>query len=284
MGGVLVTGARLPWWRRRRVARALPPPPALHGRYRWAYDTRGPKVRLGLLWFAAAVAAARLGAVALAVLYGSVGAVAAVQASLSWRRGRSAQPHRLAAATIAGGMAVAGLGGPVVILGAVAVAALLAVGVPGPAPTGSTEGTGAFARATLRCGLPVGLAVAAPALVHGVGPEVALLLVLLVSTYEAGDFLIGSGAANLLEGPLAGAIGVLAMTFPASLVEPQPLSSRLTWALGGLTALCCPLGQLVASAILPRGNVFAPALRRVDSLVVTGPMWVMVLVATHGLW
>ena len=45
----------------------------------------------------------------------------------------------------------------------------------------------------------------------------------------------------------------------------------------GVTGLCCPLGQLVASALLPRGNAWAPALRRLDSYLVAAPLWLVLV-------
>ena len=42
---------------------------------------------------------------------------------------------------------------------------------------------------------------------------------------------------------------------------------------GGFAALLCPLGQVVASALLPRADAPAPALRRLDSLLLLGPTW-----------
>jgi hypothetical protein len=42
---------------------------------------------------------------------------------------------------------------------------------------------------------------------------------------------------------------------------------------GGFAALLCPLGQIAASAVLPRAEVRAPALRRLDSLLLLGPAW-----------
>lgn len=292
MGGVLVTGARLPWWRRRRVAHALPPPPAPHGRYRWVYDTRGPKVRLGIVWFALVLGAARLGAVALALVYGLAGTVAALQAAYAWRRARPPRPHRLAAAAVAFAMAAASPLGLASVAVALAIGVGLAVAFPGAVkrpPPGRVAAAGPHvphaglgaALATLRCGAPVGAAAAAPALVAGAGAEAVLVLVLLVSAYEAGDYLVGSGAANLVEGPVAGGIGVLALSFAASLVEPHPFSPAGTVLMGALTALCCPLGQVLGSAVLPRGNVHAPALRRIDSLLVTGPAWVAALALSH---
>lgn len=289
MGGVLVTGSRLPWWRRRRVAQALPPAPAPHGRLRWAYDTRGPKVRLGILWFVLAIGAARLGSAAVAAVYGLVASIAALQVAYAWRRSRPPRPHRLVAGLVAAGLAASSPAGLAAVTIALFLGVVVAVAVPGPGARHPALSVHAGRRGavaglvTLRCGLPLGGAAASPALVHAAGPEAVLVLVLLVSAYEAGDYLVGSGAANLLEGPVAGAIGVLAVSFAASLAEPQPLSSRTVWVLGALTALCCPLGQLAGSAMLPRGNVFAPALRRMDSLLVTGPAWVGLLLVTGRL-
>jgi hypothetical protein len=228
------------------------------------------------VWFALAVLAARLGGAALALLYGLVGTVAALQVAYAWRRARPPRPHRLAAAAIAAGLAASALAGLQGVAIALPLAVLVAMLVPGPAPRSAPGGVAA-ALATLRCAVPPGLAAAVPVLAHRVDPEAALTLVLLVSAYEAGDYLVGSGASNLLEGPVAGAIGVLAVSFAVSLLEPQPFSSDGLWLLGAVTALCCPLGQLAASAMLPRGIVFAPALRRIDSLIVTGPAWVVLL-------
>ena len=44
-----------------------------------------------------------------------------------------------------------------------------------------------------------------------------------------------------------------------------------------LAAVCCPVGQLVASALLPDPDSPAPALRRIDSFLVLGPLWAFLL-------
>jgi hypothetical protein len=49
---------------------------------------------------------------------------------------------------------------------------------------------------------------------------------------------------------------------------------------GILTALSCPLGQLLASALLPRGAAWAPALRRIDSYLLAAPLWLVLLTIT----
>jgi hypothetical protein len=46
---------------------------------------------------------------------------------------------------------------------------------------------------------------------------------------------------------------------------------------GALAAGLCPIGQLLGSAILPRSDARASALRRIDSLLVLGPAWVVAI-------
>jgi hypothetical protein len=70
-------------------------------------------------------------------------------------------------------------------------------------------------------------------------------------------------------------------TFALSVVQPDPFTSAgAVWAMGALTALGCPVGQVAASALLPSGGSFAPALRRLDSFLPVAPLWVMVLLAS----
>jgi len=44
-----------------------------------------------------------------------------------------------------------------------------------------------------------------------------------------------------------------------------------------LATVCCPIGQLVGSALLPDPDSPAPALRRIDSFLVLGPLWAYLL-------
>ena len=52
-----------------------------------------------------------------------------------------------------------------------------------------------------------------------------------------------------------------------------PFDGGAVFVFGGFAALLCPLGQVVASALLPRAGTPAPALRRLDSLLLLGPAW-----------
>jgi len=273
-GAVLVTGSKPAWWQRRRVARAARDPrrPDDH---RWLAppDVGGPKVRVGIAWFALEVWAVWREPLMVACCFGAIAAVAAMQASAAWRpvHGRSDGP---AAALVALSLPVAALVGLPGVAAAVGAGVVLAVGV------GALDATGAAGRVQtatiLKVGLVCGVAAASPvALTQMAGWQAGLLLIAVVAVYDSGDFLVGSAASNRWEGPLAGVIGVVVVTFVASVLEPEPFSAGQVWVLGVAAAVAAPCGPAVASAALPRAGAFAPALRRVDSLLVVGPALVV---------
>src|SRR3546814_5338995 len=61
---------------------------------------------------------------------------------------------------------------------------------------------------TLQCGVPLGLVAMSIVLLARLDQGSAIALLLLVSAYETGDFLVGSGARNPYEGPAAGASAI----------------------------------------------------------------------------
>src|SRR3954469_12402608 len=73
------------------------------------YDTNGPRIRLGLGWFALNIAALVVGVWGVAVLYAAAAGVAALQSAREWRK-NGAHPHRVAAGA---GAAVIGVAGAV---------------------------------------------------------------------------------------------------------------------------------------------------------------------------
>ena len=101
----------------------------------------------------------------------------------------------------------------------------------------------------------------------------AIALLLLVSAYETGDYLVGSGARNPYEGPAAGLSAIVVITFIVSTTPFSALSFGEAWFFGGVVAVGAPLGQLVASALLPAAAAPASALRRLDSLLLVAPVW-----------
>jgi hypothetical protein len=255
------------------------PPPPRHD-LRVVRDIEGPRVRLGIAWFGAVVAAVSLGRVALAVLLGGAAALAVAQlVALRGERegplldGQSwlASPIRLPAALATMGLTLAAASGTATLLAALAFMPIVVIAfrlfVPGVGGALEEVGFGLAAAGAL------GLAAAAPVLVHGLGAGVAVVLVLLVSAYDAGDFVVGTGPAGSWEGPAAGMAAVLVLTFAVTIAPPAPLDAGDVWVLGVLVCLLAPIGPLAASVLIGDGRTPAGFVRRLDSLVVLGPLW-----------
>jgi hypothetical protein len=223
------------------------------------------------MWFVAAFTAMALGPLPTALVYGAASAAAAAQTARVWRR-RSARPDQLVAAAASGALvlgAVFGAGGTgLAALGLAGAACWLAMN-----DRKSRHHVFTDAGATVRCALFVGLAGACVVLTLRYDVGAALALLLMVSSYEAGDYLIGTGAANPFEGPVAGGAAVLVTTFVISAIGIGPFEFGATWSFGLLAVVLCPAGQLAASAILPAPDSPASALRRLDSLLVLAPVW-----------
>jgi hypothetical protein len=255
---------------RRGAGRSQSRTKRLRRRYAVVHDLQGPKVRLGIGWFVLALAALAVGPLPTAIVYGGAAGVAAAQTARCWRKRRLRPSVEVAAATAAlmGLGACFGAGGAgVVLLAGVAMAYLLAASEASPNPTIVDAGW------TVQCALGPGVVALSMVLLARVDQGSAIALLLLVSAYEVGDFLVGSGARNPYEGPAAGASAIVVVTFIVSTLPISTLGFGETWLFGGLVLLLAPLGQLVASAVLPTAASPAPALRRLDSLLLTAPVW-----------
>ncbi len=241
------------------------------GRYAVVYDTNGPRVRLGLAWFALAVTAIGIGPLPTAAVYGGAAAIAAAQTARCWRRRRN-RPDEIIAAAMAGlmgagacfGAGGAGLG----ILVGVALAFMRATG-----DTKSPNLSVVDAGWTIQCALPPGIVATSIVLLARLDQGSALALLLLASAYETGDYLVGSGARNPYEGPAAGGAAIVVITFIISTLPISTLDFGEAWLFGGLMLVLAPMGQLLASALLPTAKSPASALRRLDSLLLTAPVW-----------
>lgn len=246
----------------------------LQRRYVAPYDLEGPKVRLGIAWFLLAAVALAIGPLPAAVLYGLVAAAAAAQTARAWRRRRSPaeRPNEAVAAVIAGAMSLGaclGAGGAgLALIAGVALAFVAATG-DGRSPNPAVTDAGW----TVQCGAPLGIVAMSIVLLARLDQGSAIALLLLVSAYEVGDFLVGSGARNPYEGPAAGASAIVVITFIVSTLPISTLSFGEAWLFGGIVAVGAPLGQMAASALLPTAGSPATALRRLDSLLVVAPVW-----------
>jgi hypothetical protein len=239
------------------------------------YDLDGPRVRMGLLWFAVALGAALVGVGAVAVLFGVVAGAAALQTAAAWRKaGR--RPSRLVAGVgalvlplaAAFGIALTGLLTLAMAVGAV-VAAYLDPRRRDPlvVPAGCT----------LRSGFFAGLAAASVVFVARTDSAALVTLLVLVSAYEVGDYLVGTGAATPIEGPVAGIAAVLVLTFAVAVFEFAPFETGSAWVFGGLAAVLAPLGRFAAPVLAPSPDARVPALRRLDSYLLVGPVWAWML-------
>jgi hypothetical protein len=240
-------------------------------RYAVVYDTEGPRVRLGIAWFLLAAVAVGIGPLPTAAVYGGAAAVAAAQTARCWRKRRN-RPNEAVAALMAGlmgagacfGAGGAGLG----LLAGVAAACVVAAG-----DTRSPHSMVVDAGWTVQCALPPGIVALSMVLLSRLDQGSAMALLLLASAYETGDYLVGSGARNPYEGPAAGASAIVVITFIVSTLPISALGFGDAWLFGGLVVLLAPLGQLVASALLPTPKSPASSLRRLDSLLLAAPAW-----------
>lgn len=256
----------------------VPPEPdhssAFRRRYGIFYDTQGWKCTMGFLW-AVAVAGAlwpqALRPWGLAVLYGAVAGAAAAQV-VDGTRGDHAGPDRVIAGLGASALAVAAtLGAQALGLGyLVLVAAALSTTVATPEP-----GRLPIPRAgsiVLAAGLTGG---AAASLVLLADYEIGALIILLVfvMAYDASDFIVGSGASSAIEGPVAGMLMMAPIAVGFALLKVPPFRGADIATFAVLAMVAFPAGQILASALLPKASYHAPALRRLDTLLIAAPTW-----------
>jgi hypothetical protein len=235
------------------------------------YDVEGPRVRLGVAWFAGAMAATLASPFTAAVVFAAAAGLAARQVVRAW--GSVPWQADLAAGLGAVPVLAALIGTPAVVV-TVVIALAVAVGA-GCAPDGARlpggEGRVA-AMGILAVSVVPAAAGATFVLVRTESVVAAAVLLLIASAYEVGDYIVGSGASNPVEGPLAGITTVTLVSLPLALVLVEPYDAAGVGLLA-FAALACPLGQVVASAVLPGAAAPAPALRRIDTLLVLAPVW-----------
>ena len=234
-------------------------------------DITGPRVKLGVLWFIAAVASILLGRWTVLGLWSATAALAAWQVTSVWAE----QPRasRLpgwgpAASAVTAVVCVAGAGLGTSLGGIALMAAPIVLVIVVTASGRKPAAAGAAVIGSVLAAVPAMSVV----LVARDEQWAALFLVVAVSFYDAGYFIGAAESSSRLEGPVTGAIGLLAVTFTASAFEAQPFDRATAWIAGGVMVLACPLGQMLVSAELPDTKSSAPAMRRLDAYLVSGPL------------
>ncbi len=253
----------------------LPDPTGLEARYGVPHETQGPRVRLGAAWAVAvalALAIRPLRPFGLAIAYGVAAGFAAMGIIDAHRDDDRMSADRWVAALGASTLPVLATLGARALGGGLIAIVIVAVGM---AMAGADPRTSVLDRASQ--------IVAAAAICGGAAASVVLLadyeigaviiLLVFVMVYDASDFLIGSGATNAVEGPLAGALAVAATALVFTVVHAPPFRGGDVWWFALLAMVAFPAGQVVASALLPQARTRVPALRRLDSLLVAAPLW-----------
>jgi len=231
-------------------------------------DTDKPHVRLGLAWLVVTIAAAAGGRTTLGIWMSALAAVAAIQVTKAWME-RHERPVSYVAVAGAGALPLAAIGGlatlNIVVVLAVVITLLARIANPTKAPSRDVA-------LTLMIILPIGLATAAPVLLRGISLAAPLALFAFAAAHDMGNYLVGTGAASEWEGPIAGIAAIFCVTLFVAVLVPS-LGGGGPFLLGLVAAILAPLGPLAASIILGDRDAKAPALRRIDSLLLMAPVW-----------
>ncbi len=179
-------------------------------------------------------------------------------------------------------------GGPHVRLGILwAVVLLVAVSV-GPlalaVPMGAAGALAMFELVRARRGtwlvlgegvVAVLVAVASPVVVSlEAGRAAAYVLLVAVCLYDASVFVVGTGSRNSWEGPAAGVLTLAPFFLVVGSVLQPPFDGDSPWVLGALTAVLVPFGAPLATVLAGSPGRY-PGLRRIDSLLLVGPAWMI---------
>jgi sulfur-carrier protein len=231
-------------------------------------DTDKPHVRLGLLWIVVTVAAVAAGRTPLGLWMSVIAAVAAIQVTKVWMD-RSERPVSYVAVGGAAALPLAAIGG----LETLNILVVLAVVLTMLARLSNlTKAPSRDVALTLMIILPIGLATASPVLLRGLGIAAPLALFAFAAFHDMGAYLVGTGAGSDWEGPVAGIASIVCVTLFVAVLVPS-FEGGSPFLLGLVAGILAPLGPLAASVILGDREARAPAVRRIDSLLLLGPVW-----------
>lgn len=182
-------------------------------------------------------------------------------------------PARLVAALGALALPLAAAAGPDTVAAAlVAVVALALAGValsPAPGVEGSRS---AAVGSSVTAAVAFGCAAASVVVLRSEGVAAVVILVLLVVTHQAADFLVGADSDRWWPGPAAGAAAVAVVGAGAALVALVPLGRSGPLVLAGIVAALAPVGPPLVSALVGDGATPAHRARRLAVWVAVAPV------------
>ncbi|MEA2972431.1 MAG: hypothetical protein QOG82_889 [Actinomycetota bacterium] len=233
------------------------------------HQSTRPHGRLGVAWAMVTAGALFAGPGWLSVWLAVIAFVAASQTAIVWRK-RGERPLPAFAAATAAALPLTAATGldhmNMVVAGAIVLTLIARVAAPTKAP-------GRDVGITLMIGLSIGMAAAAPVLLRSINIPAALYLLACAAIYDAGAYLVGTGASSAWEGPAAGVVALLPLSMAAAVVLVPPFHGGAPLLLGLIAAVLAPFGPVAGSALLGDRTAYAPALRRLDSLLIMGPIW-----------
>ncbi|MGH9078278.1 MAG: hypothetical protein ACRDY0_12665, partial [Acidimicrobiales bacterium] len=237
-----------------------------------------PYAALGLLWALLLLCALVEGPAWLAVLTSPVAFVATASAFRAAaasaragahlvRRRASPTPARLAVSCLVAAVAFAAVGGPAVAIGAGGLAAAAAAALSpylGLPPW----------RAALAAGAP-SAACASVVLARHQGLAVTVVLVAACCLFDAGSTLMGRWPGGGVLGTAAGLATVAVLGFLVAALANPPFRGLTPWAMVVGAGVLSASGIRLCQRLVGGGRV--PALGRLDSLVLAGPLWVVMV-------
>jgi hypothetical protein len=260
----------------------------------------GSHLGLGVVWAALLLPALYGGAKWMALLFAPTAALAALQASRPGRSSPRARPPRPPGVAPTGRRTgargsvdgLSGLGAAAFVMAAafgwaglvVALVVALAAALAVLRVTRRPELVGVRPRLVRSLALAAvpGLALGAPVALRSIssrGAAPALVLCTFALVYDAVSFLVAPSAERPWEAMAAGMVGIGAVTVAVAAILVPPFSGIAPWALGLSAAVLAPLGPVAAALVLGAASAKASALRRVDTLVVLGPVWTLLALA-----
>jgi hypothetical protein len=224
-----------------------------------------PVIRLGLVWALVLVVAIVISPALVAV---ALAPIAAIAGQSAWRRLETPSTDPWWLAGVCAGVApLAAVAGPVaaglvVVAGGVVLALVTA-----------REAERAEQLRVALCSVAPAAAAASLVLATRQSVTIGMVLFMAVILFDASNYVMGVGDTGGRLGALAGAFSLAVLGVVLAGVLVVPFSGASPWVLCGMVAVTAPVAvgagnQLVGSARLP-------AWRRLDSLFIAGPLWVV---------